>query len=102
VKGRTAYLHVLRWPGRELVLTGLQCRAVAARLLADGGSVSFTQEGDKLTLTGLPAEPPDPLDTVIALEMDGPPRQYLTGGMRIPTVPHCQYDPVASNLLELP
>ena len=101
VKGHTAFLHVLRW-APEITLTGLDCRTVTARFLADGTPITFTQTGDKLTLTGLPVTPPDPLNTVLALEMDRPPRSYLTGGMRIPRVAHCQYDPVAPNLLENP
>jgi alpha-L-fucosidase len=102
VRGHTAYLHLLRWPGETAVVTGLACRVLQASFLAGGAPVAFTQVDDTLTLTGLPADAPDPLDTVIALEMDRVPRRYLTGGMRIPRVEHCQYDPVEPNLLELP
>ncbi len=102
VRGNTAYLHVLTWPGEELTVAGLQCQAQSARLLASGEPLAFRQEQGKLTLSGLPSEPPNPLDTVIAIEMDRPPRQYMTGGMRVPRVPHCQYDPVEPNLLAPP
>jgi alpha-L-fucosidase len=102
VRGKTAYLHVLRWPGEELVVTGLQCQAQSARLLVSGEPVRFEQNEGKLRLSGLPAEAPDPLNTVIAIEMDRPPRQYCTGGMRVPKVPHCQYDPVDPDLLAPP
>ena len=102
VRGNTAYLHVLAWPGEELVVCGLQCRAQSARFLVSGEAINFRQVEGQLTLSGLPVEPPDPLDTVIALEMDGPPRQYQTGGMRVPNVPHCQYDPVDPDLLVKP
>ncbi|HEY3398439.1 MAG TPA: alpha-L-fucosidase [Armatimonadota bacterium] len=102
VRGNTAYLHALRWPGTELTVAGLQCQAQSARYLATGEPVAFRQVEDKLTLSGLPAAPPDELDTVFAIEMDGPPRQYMTGGMRIPNAPHCQYDPVDPDLLAPP
>ncbi|MHB9134059.1 MAG: alpha-L-fucosidase [Armatimonadota bacterium] len=102
VKGNTAFLHVLRWPGETLTIAGLQCQAQSARFLVGGQPIAFSQHEDILTLTGLPAAPPDPLDTVIAIEMDRTPKRYLTGGMRVPTVPHCQYDPVDPNMLEMP
>lgn len=102
VKGNTAYLHMLRWAGEECVVAGLECQVQSARYLATGEAIAFRQEEDKLFLTGLPATPPNALDTVIALEMDRKPRRYLTGGMRIPQVPHCQYDPVDPNMLKMP
>ena len=102
VKGNTAYFHVLRWPGSTLIICGLQCRSLSARYLIDGSPISFTQKDDRLVLSGLPETPPHPLATVIVLEMDRPPRQYLTGGMRVPGVEHCQYDPVKSDMLERP
>jgi len=101
-KGTTAYLHVLRWTGSALTLCGLQCKTLNVRFLADGSPIKFEHDGDRLVLSDLPDTPPDPLAAVIALEMDGPPRQYLTGGMRVPCVAHCQYDPVQPNLLALP
>jgi len=36
--------------------------------------VAFRQEGPRLFLEGLPAEPPDPIMTMLAVELDGPPR----------------------------
>ncbi|HEY3415262.1 MAG TPA: alpha-L-fucosidase [Armatimonadota bacterium] len=101
-KGNTAFLHVLRWPGETLTIAGLECQAKSARMLASGAPVNFSQVADKLVLSGLPATAPNPLDTVIAIEMDRKPRRYLTGGMRVPNVPHCQYDPVDPNMLALP
>ncbi|MHB9024431.1 MAG: alpha-L-fucosidase [Armatimonadota bacterium] len=101
-KGNTAFLHVLRWPGDTITIAGLECRAKSARILASGAPVSFSQVEDKLVLSGLPATAPNSLDTVIAIEMDRTPRRYLTGGMRVPNVPHCQYDPVDPNMLALP
>lgn len=102
VKGNTAYLHMLRWAGETCVVAGLECQVQSARYLATGEPITFRQEDDKLFLTGLPATPPNALDTVIALDMDRTPRRYLTGGMRIPKVPHCQYDPVEPNMIKMP
>jgi hypothetical protein len=47
---------------------------LSARYLADGWPVRFQQQGDCITLTGLPTQPPDTRDTVIVLEVEGEPR----------------------------
>ena len=74
VRSGTVYLHVLYWPGETLRLAGLENRVLSARYLADGWPIRFQQEGDHLTLIGLPSLPPDPRNTVIALEVEGEPR----------------------------
>ncbi len=71
VVGPTVYLHVLYWPGETLHLSGLASRVVSARFLADGWPIHFKQEGEHLYLRGLPPLPPDPRNTVIALEIEG-------------------------------
>jgi alpha-L-fucosidase len=69
------YLHVFRWPGKELVLYGLRSKVQQAKLLA-GALVRFAQKEDELNgytaLTlSLPAQPLDPNDSVIALDIAG-------------------------------
>jgi alpha-L-fucosidase len=70
------YLHVFRWPGKELVLYGLRSKVQRAQLLAGGAAVRFAQKEDKengytsLSLS-LPAQAPDPNDSVITLEIAG-------------------------------
>ena len=53
-----------------------------ASILETGQKVAFEQSENRLVLTGLPAENPDPIAgvTVIKLECDGPPRQVLGAG----------------------
>ncbi len=73
-KGNKAYVHALRWPGKAITVAGVGNTVSGAYLLATGEEVRFRQEGDRVFLEGLPATPPDPYDTVIVLELDGPPR----------------------------
>ena len=79
-KGSTLYLHVQNWPGTEAVVGGLANKVKSARMLATGESVAFSQTENRLVLTGLPIEPPDPFATVIALEVEGKPQQRLGAG----------------------
>jgi len=78
-KGNTAYFHCNRWPGQELAIGGLVPRVLSARIVG-GPEVQFTQVRDRLVLHGLPAQAPEPLDTVIELQCDGAPRQVLGAG----------------------
>ena len=73
-RGSTIYFHCNRWPGSELAIGGLRNKLLAARLFA-GPAIDFTQEADRLVLAGLPEVAPDPLATVIELEVAGEPRQ---------------------------
>ncbi|RLE85800.1 MAG: alpha-L-fucosidase, partial [Thermoprotei archaeon] len=73
-KGNKAYVHALRWPGKAITVAGVGNTVSGAYLLATGEEGRFRQEGDRVFLEGLPATPPDPYDTVIVLELDGPPR----------------------------
>lgn len=67
-KGNTRYLHVFDWPaGGRLVVPGLTSRVRGARLLA-GGALEFTSGPEGLSIT-LPPKPPDPIASVIAVEL---------------------------------
>jgi len=72
-KGRTAYLHVFRWPGREITIASVKNRALSAKLLATGEEVEVSQEGDRVFVKNLQTKPPDPYDTVMAVKLDGKP-----------------------------
>lgn len=72
-KGSKAYVHVLRWPGREITIAGVGNTVSSAYFLATGEEVRFRQEGDRVFLENLPAVAPDPYDTVIVLELDSEP-----------------------------
>lgn len=78
-KGDTLYYHVNRWPGSQIAVGGLQCEVKQARLMG-GPEVAFNQKLDRLVLTGLPEEAPDPVTTVLELKVSGEPRQTLGAG----------------------
>ena len=71
IKGNTAFLHVVHWPGRKLTTASIRNKVLSARFLATGQEIACVQEGDWTHLMDLPEEAPDPYDTVIALELDG-------------------------------
>lgn len=73
-KGNTAFVHALRWPGKRITVARVGNSVKSAYLLATGKEVRFVQEGSRVHLEGLPVLPPDPYDTVIALELDSEPR----------------------------
>ncbi|MCC6581065.1 MAG: alpha-L-fucosidase [Phycisphaeraceae bacterium] len=100
VKGNRMYLMVRHWPGRELTLAGLECNVEQATLLGEKPKgLKFRQDGDKLTIRGLPSRSPKPLYPVIRLDCDKPASLYLTGGIRVPRVPHPRYDPCPSDIM---
>jgi len=73
--GNNLYLIVRFWDGRgEVRVAGLATPVRRAVLLATGQPVPFTQEGDVVTVSGLPHERPDELFPVIRLECSAPPR----------------------------
>ena len=77
----TLYIHMLRHPGMHprLSLLGLASRASAARLLVGGTELKFEQAHDiardeyRLSIN-VPPVAPDPVDTVIAVQLAEPPR----------------------------
>jgi len=77
--GNTAYFICHRWPGTELAIGGLQTKVLAARFL-HGPAIRFTQTADRLVLHDLPAQAPNSLASVIALQCDGEPKQKLGCG----------------------
>ena len=76
-RGNTLYMHVHFWPGSTVALGGLLNKVKSARLLATGKEVKFEQEEYRVRFTGLPENPPDDPVTVIAIEIDGAPKQDL-------------------------
>lgn len=77
-KGRTLYLHTFYWPGARMrvpyltaeTLQGEPGRApVRAWCLTTGEPAEAHWDGDVLEITGLPGEPPDKADTVVAVEV---------------------------------
>jgi alpha-L-fucosidase len=73
------YLHVFDWPGDgQLMVPGLENPVQKAYLLAraDGAPLEVTRSGDQ-TLLRVPAKAPDPIDTVVVLEIEGPAKVAL-------------------------
>ncbi len=68
VKPGKVYLHILNWPGTSFRFEGLESEVTAAHFLANGNEVPFRRDGAALEFT-LPAEPVDPYDTVLALDI---------------------------------
>ena len=72
-KGRTIYVHVFDWPADGvLTLPGLTTRASSARLFAGGAAVQAATTDAGLVLR-LPANAPDPIASVVAVELEGAP-----------------------------
>jgi alpha-L-fucosidase len=77
-QGRTLYFHAFYWPGPRMRVPFLtaetlqgepgRCR-VQARCLTTGRPAGAHWDGEVLEITGLPAEPPDQADTVVAVEV---------------------------------
>ncbi|MEM2639410.1 MAG: hypothetical protein QW113_05265, partial [Candidatus Bathyarchaeia archaeon] len=73
-KGNRVYLHVFYWPGKsEICVAGIKNRVVEASMLATGKTLPFEQREDRLFIKGLPRRAPDPIDTVIAIDLEGKP-----------------------------
>jgi alpha-L-fucosidase len=70
--GTSLYFSVFQWPtDGKLVIPGVKNRLVSAKLLATGAKVKSTLTKDgNLTLT-LPATAPDPVATVIRVDVHG-------------------------------
>jgi alpha-L-fucosidase len=67
-KDDTVYVHVLDWSDTALVLPALGAPVRSARLLKTGAAVPVSTVADGVLLT-LPVPPPDPFDTVVAVEL---------------------------------
>jgi alpha-L-fucosidase len=70
-RGRSVYLHVLRWPTEgDLLLPPLERRVLAASVVG-GGSAGVQQATTGLTVRVAPGQRGS-IDTVVRLELDGP------------------------------
>jgi len=96
--GKNFYLHVTCWPGETLTITGVESTVREARILGDDRRFTFTQDGGRLVVTGLPKRMDDSMPVVMRFATTGRPAVYRSGGHRDPNVTHCRYDPVQSDL----
>lgn len=97
-KGNSLHQLVMRWPGSEITIGGLQVKAKGVSFLDGGAEIDFVQDGTRLMLKNLPEEAPDSRCTVIKIECDARPSVYNCAGSRIPQALHPNYDPVESDI----
>jgi alpha-L-fucosidase len=91
--GAALYLHVFHWPADgKLLVPGLRSVVRSARLLAGAADLQTTTGEDGVTVA-VPAEAPDPIDTVVVLEIDGAldvevilPGQAADGSVTLPAI----------------
>lgn len=74
VKGSRIYLHVFKSTGEELCVADIKNRVLAARLLSDGRSLAFAQQGNRLFLKGIPpVTVAGAMPFIIAIDVEGVP-----------------------------
>ena len=66
------FFHVFSWPPDGVLRVPLRNRVKRATLLA-GGAVLAASTGEEGVTVKLPAQAPDPVASVVALEIEGPP-----------------------------
>jgi alpha-L-fucosidase len=70
--GNRLYLHVFDWPeDGKLVVPGIFNTPVKAYLLSDPGKEKNVDRKEDALVIAVPEEPPDPFDSVIALDVKG-------------------------------
>lgn len=69
--GATLYLHVFNWPkDGKLIVPGLKNKVKKASMLDGGGTLNTARKGNDLVID-VPAEPSNPIATVIVLDVKG-------------------------------
>jgi len=96
--GNNLYLHIRHWPGPVLHLPGVKCTVTGVQRLEDGRTFPFVQQGERVTVTGLPEQADMTVPVVLRFTTKEPPMLYLTAGVREPKVPHPHYDPAESDI----
>jgi len=78
-KGKTVYLHILRWPGDSIILPPIDRKIVSHSVLT-GGKAVVEQTDSGITVT-VGARDRDDLDTIVKLQLDGPAAGLMPGRM---------------------
>jgi alpha-L-fucosidase len=68
-KGKMVYLHVFNWPKDGKLTVPLKGQVKEARLLSSGQPVRVASQGNDMLLH-LPGDPPDPVASVIRVELN--------------------------------
>jgi alpha-L-fucosidase len=79
--GNNLYLHLKRYWGSELIVGGLNPKALAATMLSTGQKLTIRQTGRQTIISGMPDKSPDELVSVAKLELDAPPTQDFRIGV---------------------
>jgi len=77
-KGNRLYLHFFDWPSEPVPLSGLKTTIMSASVLGGKGIVRIRTGHDPFTggtaqTVAVPAERPDPIDSVVVLRFETPP-----------------------------
>jgi len=67
-RGKTIYVHILKWPGEQLLLPAIPVKILGAKAIT-GGDASFSQTSNQVVIS-LPASARDDLDSIVALDLD--------------------------------
>ena len=78
-KEETVYIHVTKWPGKQVRIPGITGTVLDAYLLADKEPVKVYEKNGILYIDGLPEEPLDPYDTVIVVKFANVPQKKELG-----------------------
>lgn len=70
LKDNKLFIHVFYW-NNEFALAPCKIDIKKAYFLDSGAEVKYTVKGERIMFSELPDEAPDPLDTVIVLEVEG-------------------------------
>jgi hypothetical protein len=84
-----------------LRLVGVECEITGVSALATGQSFNFRQTGNIVEVDA-PAQMDTDMPVVLKFFVKGEARLYNCGGYNIPAVDHCRYDPLPSDLAEIP
>lgn len=80
-KGDRLYLHVYQWPASGTLLLPASNRVKRAWLLADPQTPLALKPGSRGTVISIPASAPDPVTSVIAVEIEGEPQALELPGV---------------------
>ena len=100
--GHAFYWHIRSWPGNPLRLVGVDCAVTDVSEPSTGRRFAFRQEGNQVTVEVVPEEMDTDMPVVLRFQTRGTPRIYNCGGYTVPKVAHCRYDPLPSELPDIP
>ncbi len=92
-KGQTLYLHVFDWPAAGLLRVPLRNQVKEARLLADPQKPLAAKRIGGLVRIQLPAQAPDPIDSVVAIDIEGEPAPLPVPSLGKPGSASSSYGP---------